>query len=204
MTSLHARIILFVRLPGLLAQAARSGRNDAHGLMFPVTFEQHINLKKAFAGWKNIRPCGMSKALELMRLPLVGQYHRAIDDARNIAKLAQLVLPKVEADDVAEKLVMPETIVSVECWVSTNQYRVSFPDPAVRQQLKLSRGVLLIVAPLDNRKVKDRGRLCRFEERRDGMPWVEFLDNGEQGRIHWADLGHAPVEATVNPDVPTA
>ena len=87
---------------------------------------------------------------------------------------------------------MPETNVSVECWVSTNQYRVSFPDAAVRQPLNLRRGVLLIVAPLDNRKVKDRGRLCRFEERRDGMAWVEFLDNGERGRIHWADLDYAP------------
>ena len=68
-----------------------------HGMMFPSTFERHINLKKEFARWKSIRPCGMSKALELMKLPLVGQYHRAIDDARNIAKLAQLVLPKVES-----------------------------------------------------------------------------------------------------------
>ncbi|MGI4789871.1 MAG: exonuclease domain-containing protein [Janthinobacterium lividum] len=81
-----------------------------HGMTFPDAFERHINLKKEFAQWKNIRPCGMSKALELIKLPLVGQYHRAIDDARNIAKLAQLVLPKVEADEeveadrVAEKL----------------------------------------------------------------------------------------------------
>ena len=68
-----------------------------HGMTFPVTFEQHINLKKEFARWKNIRPCGMSKGLELMKLPLAGQHHRAIDDARNIATLAQLVLPRVEA-----------------------------------------------------------------------------------------------------------
>ncbi|MGI4789870.1 MAG: hypothetical protein ACRYFS_13585 [Janthinobacterium lividum] len=99
---------------------------------------------------------------------------------------------------------MPEIIVSVECWVSMNKYRISFPDPAVRQTLNLSRGVLLIVAPLDKRKVKDRGRLCRFAERRDGMAWVEFLDNGEQGRIHWADLDYAPAEAILKPDGPTA
>lgn len=66
-----------------------------HKMTFPETFEQHINLKKEFARWQNIRPCGMSKALELMRLPLTGQHHRAIDDVRNIAKLAQLVLPKL-------------------------------------------------------------------------------------------------------------
>ena len=87
---------------------------------------------------------------------------------------------------------MPKTVVSVNCWVSTNQYRVNFPDPSVRQPLNLSRGTLLIVAPLDERKVKDRGRLCRFQERRDGMAWVEFLDNNEQGRVHWADLDYAP------------
>ena len=99
---------------------------------------------------------------------------------------------------------MPETHVSVECWVSTNQYRVSFPNSEVRQPLNLSRGVLLIVAPLDKRKVRNSGRLCRFEERRDGMAWVTFLDNSEQDRVHWADLDYAPAEASLKPDVPTA
>ena len=69
-----------------------------HGMTFPDTFERHLNLKKEFARWKNIRPCGMSKALDLARLPLSGQHHRAIDDARNIATLALLLLPMLEAD----------------------------------------------------------------------------------------------------------
>ena len=66
------------------------------GLPFPDTFNYHLNLKKAFALWKNIRPCGMSKALEMMKIPLSGRHHRAIDDARNIVKLALLLLPELE------------------------------------------------------------------------------------------------------------
>ena len=42
MTSPHARTILFVRLPGLLAQAARSGRKDAHGLCPMVVAEGRL------------------------------------------------------------------------------------------------------------------------------------------------------------------
>ena len=66
------------------------------GLPFPDTLSKHLNLKKTFARLKNIRPCGMSKALEIMSIPLSGRHHRATDDARNIAKLALLLLPELE------------------------------------------------------------------------------------------------------------
>jgi 3'-5' exoribonuclease 1 len=67
-----------------------------HHLPFPITFERHINLKKEFARWKGIKPCGMKAALAILAIPLEGQHHRAIDDARNIARLAQLLLPILE------------------------------------------------------------------------------------------------------------
>ena len=72
-----------------------------HGLAFPASFERHVNLKKEFARWKGVRPCGMKNALEMMKIPLLGQHHRGADDARNIAKLAQLLLPIWEADSKA-------------------------------------------------------------------------------------------------------
>jgi inhibitor of KinA sporulation pathway (predicted exonuclease) len=48
-----------------------------------------------FAQWKGIRPCGMKRALELMGIPLDGQHHRGVDDARNIAKIARVMLPQM-------------------------------------------------------------------------------------------------------------
>ncbi len=66
-----------------------------HHLPFPSSFERHINLKKAFATWKGIKPCGMKAALGILKIPLEGQHHRGIDDARNIAKIARLLLPEI-------------------------------------------------------------------------------------------------------------
>jgi inhibitor of KinA sporulation pathway (predicted exonuclease) len=64
-----------------------------HGLPFPDWFEsRHINLKTEFAAWRNLRRCGMARALEILGLPLDGTHHRGIDDARNIARIAQQLL----------------------------------------------------------------------------------------------------------------
>jgi 3'-5' exoribonuclease 1 len=66
-----------------------------HNIPFPMTFERHINLKKEFARLKGVRKMGMAAALRHLKLPLEGQHHRGIDDARNIAKIAQIVLPQI-------------------------------------------------------------------------------------------------------------
>ena len=70
-----------------------------HGLPFPESFKNHINLKTLFAGRFSVKPCGMRKALEKLGLPLDGAHHRGIDDARNIAKIAQILL-KTNSPDV--------------------------------------------------------------------------------------------------------
>ncbi len=65
-----------------------------HGVEFPSAFEDdHVNIKKEYAAWKGVRPCGMARALRQLDLPLEGTHHRGIDDARNIARIAQLALP---------------------------------------------------------------------------------------------------------------
>jgi len=64
-----------------------------HNIQRPDSFSRHINLKRAFAELKSIRPCGMKRALQLSGIPLEGTHHRAIDDAKNIARLATLILP---------------------------------------------------------------------------------------------------------------
>ena len=76
-------------------------RNDCrrHNLQLPPTFERgHINLKKEFARVFLVKSCGMARALEHAGLPLEGTHHRGSDDARNIARLAVLVLPRLEAE----------------------------------------------------------------------------------------------------------
>jgi len=63
-----------------------------HGLPFPEDFEtQHINVKTEFAAWKGVRRCGMANALKHLGIPLQGTHHRGIDDARNIAHIAELM-----------------------------------------------------------------------------------------------------------------
>lgn len=63
-----------------------------HGLEYPATLQRHVNLKKAFAAFREARPCGMKKALGIAGLPLMGTHHRGIDDARNIAAIAVWLL----------------------------------------------------------------------------------------------------------------
>lgn len=68
-----------------------------HGVALPATFERHVNLKKEFARVFGAKSSGMERALACVGLPLEGTHHRGIDDARNIARLAVLVLPQWEA-----------------------------------------------------------------------------------------------------------
>jgi 3'-5' exoribonuclease 1 len=64
-----------------------------HGIAMPAALaSDHINLKMEFARWQGVRPCGMARALDQLGLDLAGTHHRGIDDARNIARIAQQVL----------------------------------------------------------------------------------------------------------------
>jgi 3'-5' exoribonuclease 1 len=69
-----------------------------HGLPVPPQFSHHINLKLEFARLAGVSPCGMKRALALSQIPVEGKPHRALDDARNIAKLAmKRILPQISA-----------------------------------------------------------------------------------------------------------
>lgn len=63
---------------------------------FPETLERHINLKKEFSAQYEERPTGMMGALAKLGIPAVGRHHRGIDDARNIAKIAEKILSRSE------------------------------------------------------------------------------------------------------------
>jgi len=68
-----------------------------HQIPLPASFENHVNLKQAFSRLKEVKPTGMKGALRMMEIPLEGTHHRGVDDARNIAKLALILLPQIEA-----------------------------------------------------------------------------------------------------------
>lgn len=54
----------------------------------------HINLKQRFADARQLKhPLGLNSALQLAGLVFQGQQHRALEDARNTARLLPLVLP---------------------------------------------------------------------------------------------------------------
>ncbi|HCS41551.1 MAG TPA: exonuclease [Pseudomonas sp.] len=54
----------------------------------------HMNLKQRFAKARRLeRPLGLNGALQLVGMQFTGQQHRALEDARNTARLLPLVLP---------------------------------------------------------------------------------------------------------------
>lgn len=57
--------------------------------------DKHISIKHQFAKIKGIKPCGMSRALELLGLPLEGTHHRGIDDAKNITRIFTAVFDEL-------------------------------------------------------------------------------------------------------------
>lgn len=66
-----------------------------HSIKLPDLIEKnHRNLKAEFSALFNRKPCGMKKALKHLKINSEGIHHRGIDDARNIAKIAQVMLPK--------------------------------------------------------------------------------------------------------------
>ena len=73
-----------------------------HRMALPAVLENHINLKREFARLIGIKPPTMKQALRLMSIRLEGRHHRGIDDARNIAKLACWILPRLLDGDAAD------------------------------------------------------------------------------------------------------
>ncbi|UMZ10147.1 3'-5' exoribonuclease [Pseudomonas sp. MPFS] len=54
----------------------------------------HMNLKQRFAKARRLeRPLGLNAALQLAGMQFNGQQHRALEDARNTARLLPLILP---------------------------------------------------------------------------------------------------------------
>ncbi|MFK0089532.1 exonuclease domain-containing protein [Pseudomonas sp. NPDC090755] len=68
-------------------------QHQIHSLLEAVP---HINLKQRFAKARQLqRPLGLNGALQLAGLQFSGQQHRALEDARNTARLLPLSLPAV-------------------------------------------------------------------------------------------------------------
>ncbi|OLF52347.1 exonuclease domain-containing protein [Pseudomonas chlororaphis] len=66
-------------------------RAQLHSLLAQLP---HMNLKQRFAKARRLeRPLGLNGALQLAGLQFSGQQHRALEDARNTARLLPLILP---------------------------------------------------------------------------------------------------------------
>lgn len=63
-----------------------------HQVAWNEDLERHINIKHAYAAFRQVKACGMEKALLLAKLPLEGTHHRGLDDARNIARITLTML----------------------------------------------------------------------------------------------------------------
>lgn len=59
-----------------------------HHMAFPVSLTSHIDLRQLFAAKHGVGPFSMDKALKFLKMSLDGTHHRALDDTRNIAKIA--------------------------------------------------------------------------------------------------------------------
>lgn len=65
-----------------------------HGLTSQLSEVPHVNLKQRFGEVRQLpRPVGLNAALQLAGMSFQGQQHRALEDARNTARLLPLVLP---------------------------------------------------------------------------------------------------------------
>ncbi|UVE16302.1 exonuclease domain-containing protein [Pseudomonas sp. LS44] len=65
-----------------------------HALSSALRQVPHLNLKQRFAEIRQLpRPVGLNAALQLAGFNFNGQQHRALEDARNTARLLPLVLP---------------------------------------------------------------------------------------------------------------
>jgi inhibitor of KinA sporulation pathway (predicted exonuclease) len=58
-----------------------------HSIANPLADFVHTNLKADFAKLRKIKQVGMTTALQIAGLELEGEHHRALSDARNIARL---------------------------------------------------------------------------------------------------------------------
>ena len=63
-----------------------------HRLAMPASFQGYIDLRREFARWKAMTPLSLKRSLQIAGLEMEGTPHRALDDARNLARLTRTLL----------------------------------------------------------------------------------------------------------------
>src|SRR5207302_104295 len=63
-----------------------------HKLAMPASFLGFIDLRREFARWHATTPRGLNRSLQIVGLEAEGTPHRALDDARNLARLTRTLL----------------------------------------------------------------------------------------------------------------
>ncbi|MDX2035231.1 MAG: 3'-5' exonuclease [Isosphaeraceae bacterium] len=67
-----------------------------HRLEIPPWIEDHLDLRRLYASIRWTRAGTMTEALRREKIPFEGRLHRAVDDARAIARIASRILPILE------------------------------------------------------------------------------------------------------------
>jgi len=74
---------------------------NRHGLSWPDRLRGHVNLKNLHAHAYSLSSgIGLRQALQKHGLSFDGKPHRGIDDARNIAKIARMILTLDDRDSL--------------------------------------------------------------------------------------------------------
>ena len=68
-----------------------------HGLRLPANLVGFLDMRREFGRWKHVRPPGLEAAMATCGLAIEGRRHRALDDARNLARLARILVDETHA-----------------------------------------------------------------------------------------------------------
>lgn len=77
---------------GNFDRALMEAERRRYGLRMPATFRAYIDLRREFARINQVRPPGLRAAMEASGLAMEGPSHRALDDARNLARLTRILV----------------------------------------------------------------------------------------------------------------
>lgn len=70
---------------------------DCNSFGMPTNWlKNHISIKHQFMESRKLSKCGMAKALNILKLPLLGTHHRGLDDAKNIANIFIKIFPELK------------------------------------------------------------------------------------------------------------
>lgn len=82
---------------------------ERHKLVFPVALNNPLDLRKAYSTWQRVPATTLGMALRQLDLSRAGNAHSAPDDARSVARIARLILPLIERNQLTSGATPPSS-----------------------------------------------------------------------------------------------